>query len=89
MYLVRLLCRSNTQGHTMRRAKDIIYNQQKTTIMKKVIITLLCFTISGVAANAQDNKQPNVLSSTTQSVDPDAGKFKFKEETHDYGEVVE
>ena len=47
--------------------------------MKKVIIMLLCFTISGVAAKAQNNKQ----------ADPNAGKFKFTEETHDYGEVPE
>ena len=57
--------------------------------MKKVIIALLCFILGGVAANAQDNKQSGLSSSTTQAVDPDAGMFKFKEETHDYGEVPE
>jgi hypothetical protein len=47
--------------------------------MKKVIIMLLCLTISGVAAKAQYTKQ----------TDPNAGKFKFTEETHNYGEVPE
>lgn len=57
--------------------------------MKKVITMLLCFTISGVAANAQDKKQSITTLPATQAVDPDAGRFTFLEETHDYGEVPE
>ena len=45
--------------------------------MKKMIITLLCLTIGTAAARAQTN------------VTTEAGKFAFKEETHDYGEVPE
>jgi len=44
--------------------------------MKKMIITLLCLSIGTAAVHAQS-------ASTTP------GKFSFKEETHDYGEVPE
>lgn len=64
--------------------------------MKKVFITLLCLSISAAAANAQDKKTPAPAptpapppAQQAPAVDPDAGKFKFTEETHDYGEVVE
>jgi hypothetical protein len=59
--------------------------------MKKMIITLLCFWISASAANAQDGKTTVSATGTIaqQISDQDAGKFKFKEETHDYGEVPE
>ncbi len=57
--------------------------------MKKVIIAILCLTISGIAAKAQESKPATAPQSTTPVVDPDAGKFEFKEETHDYGEVPE
>ena len=65
--------------------------------MKKVFITLLCLSISAAAANAQDKKAAPAPAPTpapaaapqAPAVDPDAGEFKFKEETHDYGEVPE
>ena len=57
--------------------------------MKKVIITLLCLTISGVFANAQESSKQVINPQSTALSDPDAGVFKFKEETHDYGEVQE
>ena len=55
--------------------------------MKKVMIMLCCAVICA-AAKAQENKQV-INTSAIQAADPDAGKFKFKEETHDYGEVPE
>ncbi|MES2701078.1 MAG: DUF1573 domain-containing protein [Bacteroidota bacterium] len=62
--------------------------------MKKVTITLFCLAL-GTAAFAQ-NKQPQQApppppppAAAAKAIDPDAGKFKFKEETHDYGEVME
>ncbi len=70
--------------------------------MKKVFLTLYCLAITGVVAvNAQTNNAntpaPTVAPQTTAAPqpaaaptpDPDAGVFKFKEETHDYGEVPE
>lgn len=61
--------------------------------MKKVFITLLCLSISAAAANAQDKKTPAPVTTptvaTAPAVDPDAGVFKFQEETHDFGEVPE
>ena len=57
--------------------------------MKKMIIILLCFTISGAAANAQENKKQITTTQSTPQTDPDAGSFKFKEETHDFGDVPE
>ena len=64
--------------------------------MKKVMISLFCLAISTAAVKAQDkNVQPQPAAVTPQppavpkAVDPDAGKFKFVEETHDYGEVAE
>src|SRR5690349_8589094 len=65
--------------------------------MKKLVITLACLSLYA-AANAQDknaNVAVPVSQTTTPAVnavpkaDPDAGIFKFKEETHDYGEVLE
>ena len=67
--------------------------------MKKVFITLLSLSIGAVSAFAQDNKAPVANPNNTPPAaaaapakpapDPDAGIFKFKEETHDYGEVPE
>jgi hypothetical protein len=73
--------------------------------MKKVFIALFCFSISAIAVKAQDAKasmapanQPVVAPPPPPlavpppppaAVDPKAGKFKFTEETHDYGEVAE
>jgi len=78
--------------------------------MKKVLITLLCLSISAAALKAQDKKSAtgsaassaSAASSsapvpvaappqapTTPPVDPKAGKFKFEEETHDFGTVPE
>jgi hypothetical protein len=64
--------------------------------MKKVFIAILCLTISAAAANAQDKKAPAPTPAPAPAaapqapvVDPDAGEFKFEEETHDFGEVPE
>jgi len=65
--------------------------------MKKVFITLLCVSISAFAANAQEKEKTKTVTTTTTTtatpatpaVDPDAGKYKFEEETHDFGEVNE
>jgi Protein of unknown function (DUF1573) len=64
--------------------------------MKKVFLTLICLSASVIAANAQNNNQPAATTPAPQQAapaapapDPDAGEFKFKEETHDYGEVPE
>lgn len=58
--------------------------------MKKVFFSLLCLSL-GTAAFAQEQKPPVPTPPAQQApvVDKDAGKFKFKEETHDYGEVPE
>jgi hypothetical protein len=71
--------------------------------MKKVFFSLLCVSIGTLSAVAQDNhavpvapQAHGVAPQTAQPTpvakpapDPDAGIFKFKEETHDYGEVPE
>jgi hypothetical protein len=71
--------------------------------MKKVFVTLLCLSMSAVALKAQDNKKATSTMNaagtavapaaqqapTTPPVDPKAGKFKFNEETHDFGTVPE
>src|ERR1043165_3686263 len=61
--------------------------------MKKATLTLFALAICG-AAFSQTNQQatpppPPPPPPAVKAVDPDAGKFKFKEETHDYGEVAE
>jgi hypothetical protein len=69
--------------------------------MKKVIFTLACLSFY-VAANAQapvpaatatinapTSPAPPVAPAAPAVVDANAGKFKFKEETHDFGEVQE
>ncbi len=56
--------------------------------MKKTIITLLCLTVCGVAAHAQVSNSSG--SATIAPVtDPDAGRFEFKEDSHNFGEVPE
>ncbi|MES2703114.1 MAG: DUF1573 domain-containing protein [Bacteroidota bacterium] len=71
--------------------------------MKRVFITLFCLSLSAAAANAQTpattpatptpvgNPQiaPPPPPPPAPKADPNAGEFKFKEETHDYGEVME
>ncbi len=73
--------------------------------MKKVFFSLLCLTIGTTYVMAQENHapvaKPNVMQASPGNApvaapapakpapDPDAGIFKFKEETHDYGEVME
>ncbi len=67
--------------------------------MKKVFITLLCLSVSTIAVKAQTAAGSAALSPapaaapqaapTTPPVDPNAGKFKFEEETHDFGTVPE
>jgi len=71
--------------------------------MKKVFITMLCLSVSVAAVKAQDKKAQNPGATVTAApaapappppaapkpISADAGKFKFNEETHDYGEVME
>jgi hypothetical protein len=58
--------------------------------MKRVFVSLFCLSLSGGAVFAQDHKVISAPpAAQAPAVDPDAGKFKFKEETHDYGEVPE
>lgn len=67
--------------------------------MKKVFVTLLCLSVSAVVATAQDNKTaaPAPAAAAQQAPPPakekkkksKVGKFKFEEETHDFGEVPE
>jgi hypothetical protein len=67
--------------------------------MKKVIFGLLCLSISA-AVSAQDGKTnapaaPQPVAQTPPpppappKANPNAGKFKFSEETHDFGEIPE
>ena len=63
--------------------------------MKRVFISLLCLSITSTVSFAQEQKPvsaqqaPSAPAPAAPAVDPDAGSFKFKEETHDYGEVPE
>lgn len=72
--------------------------------MKKVTITLFCLAISMASVKAQNNKQAPAApqppkesavapappqAPVTPPVNPNAGKFKFEEETHDFGTVAE
>jgi len=52
--------------------------------MKKLFIALVCMSICG-AATAQEKQ----TAKTENAANSNAGKFKFKEETHDFGEVAE
>jgi len=54
--------------------------------MKKVFFSLLCLSL-GTVAFAQTATPPPAP--VAPAVDPNAGVFKFKETTHDYGEVPE
>ena len=56
--------------------------------MKKIILTLLCVTVSSFATKAQE-KQPQIAAGQTATADLDAGKFKFSNDTHDFGEIPE
>lgn len=51
--------------------------------MKKLFIALVCLSVCGTAV-AQDKQ-----AKAATTVNENAGKFKFKEETHDFGEVPE
>src|SRR4051812_11511570 len=64
--------------------------------MKRVFISLLCLSITSTVSFAQEQKPvatpqqaPSAPAPKESAPDPDAGSFKFKEETHDYGEVPE
>ncbi|MBS1590168.1 MAG: DUF1573 domain-containing protein [Bacteroidetes bacterium] len=52
--------------------------------MKKLFIALVCLSCYG-AAQAQDQK----ANATDVQQNTNVGKFKFKSETHDFGEVAE
>jgi len=53
--------------------------------MKKVLIALLCLSCIAVTGHAQEAAG----SIKTTQPDPDAGKFKFDEETYDFGIIEE
>lgn len=59
--------------------------------MKKVMLSVFCAVAFAAVANAQDNKTnvPPPPPQQAPAVDPSAGKFKFKKDTHDFGEVPE
>ena len=71
--------------------------------MTKAILTICCLFLGSAFVQAQTRSsqaatQVTMLPEQTKSVtpvpaapapDPNAGEFKFKEETHDYGEVPE
>lgn len=66
--------------------------------MKKLFITFICLSVSAVVANAQNKSSAPAPSPAAmqappapvaEKVNPKAGKFKFKEEIHDFGEVPE
>lgn len=65
--------------------------------MKKVIIALLCLSACLVNARAQDDKQTVSAPASAAPApgvpappaDAKPGKFKFEEETHDFGEITE
>jgi hypothetical protein len=68
--------------------------------MKKVMITLLCLSVSAAVANAQDkNAQVSAAANhgavqapapqEAKKIDPNAGKFKFAEEIHYFKDVPE
>jgi hypothetical protein len=65
--------------------------------MKKVFVTLFCLAITGAAVHAQQQTPPPAPPAHPQQAapvpppppDPNAGKFKFEEETHDFGTVPE
>ncbi len=60
-------------------------------------MSVLCLSMCIAAARAQQGKTPPppppppppVTAQQPEAVDPDAGVFKFKEETHNYGTVPE
>jgi hypothetical protein len=60
--------------------------------MKKVLVAMVCLCLASFVVRAQG--QPALMADTSyQSThakpDPDAGIFKFDEETHDFGEIEE
>src|SRR4051812_2994080 len=62
--------------------------------MKKVIITLACLALTTGALKAQDKKAVTATTTAQPSPampapNPNAGIFKFEEETHDFGTVPE
>lgn len=59
--------------------------------MKKVVIALLCLAVSA-GVKAQEHKPvapPPPSAAPSAAPATDAGKFKFEEESHDFGEVPE
>jgi len=60
--------------------------------MKKVFFALLCLAISSGALFAQSPATPSghaTVAPAAPTVDPNAGKFKFKEEIHTFHDVPE
>lgn len=55
--------------------------------MKKLFMAMICLSVFG-AASAQSKPQ-TVKTTETAVANPNAGKFEFKNETHDFGEVPE
>jgi len=65
--------------------------------MKKLFITLVCLSVGALGANAQQKAtataqaapQPATTQAAPAAANPNGPKFKFKEETHDFGELPE
>ncbi len=57
--------------------------------MKKLFITLVCLSIGTLAAQAQGVSSSQSSAPATQKENPNAAKFKFATETHDFGELKE
>lgn len=57
--------------------------------MKRVLISLLCLAASTTLVHAQATSKTPPPPPVEKKVNPNAGKFKFKETVHDYGEVPE
>lgn len=57
--------------------------------MKKVIFSAMIMSLCSGAIYAQDKPTQAPPPPAAPAIDKDAGIFKFKEETHDYGDVPE
>ena len=82
-----MITENGQSGYFKNRKTSYIKSQEKA-IMKRMFISLLCVTICGVAAHAQTNNSPG-SAIIASAPDPDAGKFEFKEDSHNFGEVPE
>lgn len=56
-------------------------------MQKQVIVALLCLAVC-TGASAQE-KNAKAATGTEEKKQPEPGKFKFEEESHDFGEIME